>query len=241
MADRMFEDVVRPPVPVGGTSAYLPLSIGVHAALIAFAVVLPLVAPGALPVPATILAFVVPPAPPLPPVPALTSVQPASRSADSSAPPLAPHSAPFEAPAGIGPGHSPTTAADLAGLGIIEQSGCGCTPGGAVVGPPSDLPTFAAPSVPIRAGGDVKPPRKTKDVRPTYPEIARAGKVEGVVIIEATIGPDGRVQNARALRSNPLLEAAAIDAVRQWEFTPTLLNGMPVAVIMSVTVDFRLR
>src|SRR5262249_61936175 len=93
MADRMFEDVVSPPVAVGGRPSYsLPLSIGVHAALVAFVVVLPLVAPGALPVPATILAFVVPPALPLPSMPAPISAQPASRSADSSAAPLAPDS-----------------------------------------------------------------------------------------------------------------------------------------------------
>jgi periplasmic protein TonB len=61
------------------------------------------------------------------------------------------------------------------------------------------------------------------------------------VIVEATIGPNGNVQDAKVLRSHPLLEAAALDAVRQWEFTPTLLNGSPVSVVMTVTVDFRLR
>jgi protein TonB len=60
------------------------------------------------------------------------------------------------------------------------------------------------------------------------------------VIIEATIGPDGRVQDTRLLRSIPLLDQAAIDAVTQWEFTPTLLNGQPVPVIMTVTVQFTL-
>jgi protein TonB len=65
--------------------------------------------------------------------------------------------------------------------------------------------------------------------------------VEGVVIIEATISPDGRVQDARVLRSIPLLDAAALDAVRQWEYSPTLLNGTPVPVVITVTVVFRLR
>ena len=62
--------------------------------------------------------------------------------------------------------------------------------------------------------------------------------MQGVVIIEATIGPNGKVQEAKVLRSIPLLDAAALDAVRQWEFTPTLLNGVPVPVIMTVTVNF---
>ena len=57
----------------------------------------------------------------------------------------------------------------------------------------------------------------------------------------ATIGPDGRVQDVRVLRSIPLLDAAAIEAVKQWQYTPTLLNGVPVPVIMTVTVNFTLR
>ena len=106
---------------------------------------------------------------------------------------------------------------------------------------PSDDGLFAYFSEVIqRVGGNIKPPMKTKDVRPTYPPIAQSARVQGVVIIEATIGPGGKVQDARVLRSIPLLDAAALDAVRQWEFTPTLLNGVPVPVIMTVTVQFTL-
>ena len=65
--------------------------------------------------------------------------------------------------------------------------------------------------------------------------------MQGVVIIEATIGPTGAVQDARILRSIPLLDAAALEAVRQWEYRPTLLNGVPVAVLMTITVNFTLR
>jgi TonB family protein len=64
--------------------------------------------------------------------------------------------------------------------------------------------------------------------------------VSGIVILELTIGTDGRVTNARVIRSVPLLDQAALDAVRQWVFTPTLLNGVPVPVLMSVTVNFSL-
>ena len=101
----------------------------------------------------------------------------------------------------------------------------------------------AAPPPPtesVRVGGTIKPPVKTRDVRPVYPSIAQSARVQGVVIIEATIGPDGTVQDARILRSIPLLDDAALDAVRQWEFSPTLLNGAPVPVIMTVTVQFTL-
>jgi periplasmic protein TonB len=93
----------------------------------------------------------------------------------------------------------------------------------------------------VRVGGNIKTPTKVKDVRPVYPAIAQSARVQGVVIIEAVIGPDGHVQDAKVLRSIPLLDAAALDAVKQWQYTPTLLNGVPVPVIMTVTVNFTLQ
>jgi TonB family protein len=93
----------------------------------------------------------------------------------------------------------------------------------------------------VRIGGAVKPPPKLKDVRPLYPEDARDNRVQGVVIIEARIEGDGRVSATRLLRSIPMLDEAALDAVKQWEFQPTLLNGAPVPVVMTVTVQFTLQ
>jgi protein TonB len=87
-------------------------------------------------------------------------------------------------------------------------------------------------------GGAIKPPTKTRHVNPVYPAIAMSSRVQGVVILETVIGADGRVVDARVLRSIPLLDQAAVDAVMQWEFTPTLLNGQPVPIIMTVTVQF---
>ena len=99
---------------------------------------------------------------------------------------------------------------------------------------PSKINAAGAP----RIGGMVKPPTKIKDVRPEYPPAAQQARVSGVVIIEVRIGTDGAVEDAQVLRSIPLLDQAALDAVRQWRFTPTLLNGVPTAVIMTVTVNF---
>jgi len=93
---------------------------------------------------------------------------------------------------------------------------------------------------PVRVGGDIKVPTKIKDVKPAYPEIAQAAGVQGIVIIEAVIGTEGSIADARVLRGIPLLDEAALDAVRQWQFTPTLLNGAPVQVVMTVTVNFTL-
>ena len=84
--------------------------------------------------------------------------------------------------------------------------------GGLDAAPPPPPPP-PPPPAPVRVGGNIKPPTKTKDVRPVYPPIAQSARVQGVVIIEATIGPDGHVQEAKVLRSIPLLDAAALDAV----------------------------
>ena len=96
------------------------------------------------------------------------------------------------------------------------------------------------PSGPVRVGGNIAPPTKVRDARPVYPEDAKAANVQGVVVLETTLGADGRVTDVRVLQSIPLLDQAAIDAVRQWEYTPTLLNGVAVPVIMTVTINFTL-
>ena len=97
------------------------------------------------------------------------------------------------------------------------------------------------PSEALRVGDAIKPPARIVDVRAVYPDIAQKAHVQGVVICDVLIGPDGRVKDARVVRSIPLLDQAAIDAVRQWEFTPTLLNGNPIPVVMTVTVNFTLQ
>ena len=91
---------------------------------------------------------------------------------------------------------------------------------------------------PIRIGGKIHPPMKIKDVQPVYPAIAQSARVAGAVIIEATIGEDGKVLDAKVVGSIPLLDQAALDAVRQWEYRPTLLNGVPVPVLINITVNF---
>jgi protein TonB len=91
---------------------------------------------------------------------------------------------------------------------------------------------------PVRVGGQIKPPSKIKDVRPIYPAIAQSSRVSGTVIVAATIGPDGKVDDAKVVRSIPLLDQAALDAVRQWEYTPTLLHGEAVSVLTTVTINF---
>jgi protein TonB len=92
----------------------------------------------------------------------------------------------------------------------------------------------------VHVGGAIKPPKRTRTVPPVYPETARNARVQGVVILECTISPEGRVTKIVVLRSIPLLDEAAADAVEQWEWEPTIVNGVPVPVTMTVTVNFSL-
>jgi protein TonB len=113
-------------------------------------------------------------------------------------------------------------------------------------GAPGPTSTFVArpdrptPDGTLRVGGQIRAPQKVYSVSPVYPQEAQDARVQGVVIIEAKIAADGSVAEAWVLRSIPLLDGAALDAVRQWRYSPTLLNGAPVPVIMTVTVNFTL-
>jgi TonB family protein len=92
----------------------------------------------------------------------------------------------------------------------------------------------------VRVGEEVAEPRKTRHVSPVYPKAAIESRVQGVVVLECTISPAGKVVAVRTLKGTPPLTEAAIEAVRHWEYTPTLLNGVAVPVIMTVTVNFKL-
>jgi TonB family protein len=92
----------------------------------------------------------------------------------------------------------------------------------------------------VRVGEKVTPPKKTKGGAPEYPPEAKRAGMMGVVILECTISPTGVVVDARVLKGAPVLNEAAIEAVRKWRYTPTLLDGVAVPVIMTVTVNFKL-
>ena len=230
MSDKIFAE---PFVNLGGKQKYTVLvSIVAHTFIIAAAIIVPVVATNNLLLPRQLITIAFPidrPLPPSPPPPSgvITKQVPVRTPA---IPLTAPDAIIAERPIPIT--HEP----------IVDFDNTGVVKGGDYVALPPAPPAVAVPDqAPLRPGGVIRRPTKVRDVVPAYPALARAAHVEGIVIIEATIGPDGKVQDARVLRPNPLLEAAALDAVRRWEYTPTLLNGIPVAVVMTVTVDFRLR
>jgi len=117
------------------------------------------------------------------------------------------------------------------GLGAIGSDAAGL--GGDGAGP-------IGSTGPVRPGGDLQPPTKRRHVAPDYPDLARRAGVQGVVVLECVIDPSGKVAEVKVLRGHPLLEGAAVEAVRQWVYSPTRLNGVPVAVLLTVTVQFRL-
>lgn len=115
------------------------------------------------------------------------------------------------------------------------------TPGAARPVTRTTVAGCGAAAAPVRVGGNIAPPMKTRDVKPIYPSVAQSARVQGVIIVEATIDCEGNVVSPRILRGQPLLNDAALEAVSQWRYTPTLLNGAPVPVIMTMTVTFTLQ
>lgn len=133
---------------------------------------------------------------------------------------------------------------DLWSTSIDDDPCLGCGDGLALVGSPGTggRPGLEPPEPsPVRSGVHVREPRRQRHVAPGYPELARQAHVQGSVVIECVIDASGRVVEAHVVSGHPLLAPAALDAVGQWVYTPTLLNGVPVSVLLTVTVVFSLR
>jgi protein TonB len=151
--------------------------------------------------------------------------------------------APVAAPAGVGPEapfEAATGSADSTGTDESAAGGEGGSTGGDGLGGGPDHGGHGTGGAPAarRLEPGILPPRKIKDVRPEYPAGALRDQMRGTVVLDVTIGVDGRVVDAAVVRSIPELDRAALDAVRQWEFVPASLNGTPVAVIVTVIVNF---
>ena len=120
--------------------------------------------------------------------------------------------------------------------GGIEGGVAGGIVGGLPAAPPPLPPP--PPQKPIRIGGQVTAPALIHRVEPKYPDFAAQAQIEGLVILEATVDVEGHVQSVEILRSHGLLDQAAIDAVKQWQYSPLVLNGKPFPFILTVTVRF---
>ncbi|HXG87349.1 MAG TPA: energy transducer TonB [Vicinamibacterales bacterium] len=231
----LFGDVTDPSVRVGSRKWYtVPLSLAAHSLVLLAVIVVPLMATGTLPLPHSSIDWMIVVAPALPSPPPARRAEPTPRVATAD-----PRLAPIDPPSTIEKESVIDAGFENAVDGPTDIPGGGVVDGAAVI---TALPLKAAPPpvTKVRVGGQIKAPEKTHDVLPVYPVVAQAARIQGVVLIEAVIGSDGRVQDARVLRPAPMLEDAALNAVRLWRYSPTLLNGVPVSVIMTVTVRFQL-
>jgi protein TonB len=217
----------------------LPVSIALHAILVVALIVVPLLASDSIPeVNSGVRAFLVEPlsvTPPPPPPPARPAAAP--RVAPKPEPKPQAFVAPVVVPTEITPEQAIDLGADNGSADGVE----GGVPGGVVGGIVGGLPDAPpAPATPVRVGGSVKEPRRVVYVPPAYPDLAMKARLQGVVIIEATVNERGRVVNASVISGAPILNDSALEAVKKWVYTPTLVNGIPTPIIMTVTVHFRL-
>lgn len=220
-------------------SGSVPISIALHLAALLVFLIIPLTANMILPDPAVHLPDYMRVAPMPPPPPPAVRLR--SASAPASDHPMS-QEAPVVAPNTIKPEAEPPGETLDVGLppttGVPPGFGSGIQVGPPVVVVPADPPR---PSAPVRVADLPVTPRKIVDARPLYPEIARAARVEGTIIMEAVLDTNGRVTQLRVLQSVPMLDQAALDAVRQWRYTPSLYGGHPVSVLMTITVRFTLQ
>jgi periplasmic protein TonB len=220
-------------------SGSVPISIVAHLVVLLVLVVIPLtdiVLPIPLAsMPSYVLAAALPPPPPPAPRPLAVSATPTPSS--SAAPTKAPDTIEPERP--VAPPSIPV--GDTAEGGLPHDVGIGEEGGLGTPAPPPLPPPDPPKQGPVRVAELPVAPRKVVDVRPVYPELARQVKKEGMVILEAVIDTSGRVTQLRVIRSEPLLDQAALDAVRQWRYSPSIYYGKTVSVLMTITVRFTLQ
>ncbi len=221
-------------------SGSVPISVALHLAALLLFLIIPLTATMILPDPASHLPDYMRTVP-LPPPPPAARVRPAA--APAPHPATTPDvSVPTAAPPSIKVENDPPGA--VPDIGIPSADG---VPGGTGLFPGGGAPIVVQPPEPPRPSGPVRvaelpvSPRRIGDTRPVYPEIARAARVEGTVILEAVLDTTGRVTQLRVIQSVPMLDQAALEAVRQWRYTPSLYGGHPVSVLMTITVRFALQ
>ena len=236
MARELFAQTLTTPRARPRSRWTLLGSLVTHLLVLIALVVLPLSAAIDKPaVPTKLIEFVTPSLPPTPPPPRPERPReiPPAVNPEAAPPAAATTVAPekdFPPPSiGYGP-----PAADFAVTSSRPPDGI---PGRAV----TSLTAPPARIQPVPVGGQIREPRRLTYVPPVYPTVAQTARVEGVVILEAIIDETGTVGQIRVLRSIPLLDRAAIDAVSRWRYLPTTLNGVAVPVIMTVTVSFQLR
>lgn len=229
-----------------------------QALLITGVVLAPLVGPQALPRPQSLVTLFYPSAPAAPPPP--PAAQPAVAAPRTARTPLQIRAGQLTAPSRIPErpmilDEPPLTAAEMGGVeGGVAGGVEGGIPGGILHGLPGVVAAQTPPPAPVRPpapppekpvpvqritqGGNVQKGKLIHEVIPAYPILARQARISGTVELMGVIGTDGRIKQLQVLSGHPMLVQAALDAVRQWVYRPTHLNGNPVEVAAPITVTF---
>ncbi len=225
--------------------ATLPIAYIFEVIVIGVMIIVPLMQTDALPK-AQLMSFLAAPPPPPPPPPP-----------PAKAPPVVVHHVSvadlMKAPTVI-----PKTITKIKDQPIVQSTGVvggvsGGVPGGSMGGvmggiiggvtagpPPPPPPPKAKTPQRIRVGGQVEQAKLIYKPSPEYPPLAKMARIQGTVRLEAIISKDGTIQDLKVLSGHPLLVKSALDAVKQWRYQPTLLNGEPVEVITEIDVNFTL-
>jgi len=232
----MFGEIGDRPARRAPRSSIAVLSAAAHAVTLVALVLTALVAPGVLPSPAHALQYFTS-SDIVPVVPVTLLPRPSAGARSSDAPSSSPAAAPVEAPSDITPETGVEPEIGLSNVPGIPAVGGVDGLGGTDV-TRSEPPPPPPPPVPVRLHAGIRAPQRISGSQPAYPPVARASHIQGLVVIEATIDATGHVTSTKVLRSVALLDQAALDAVREWRFTPALLNGVPIPVIITVTVNF---
>jgi protein TonB len=223
-------------------------AIVVHLIVLTLVVVIPVLrVTNTLPDMQTMMAFAAEsPAPPPPPPPPPPPARPATAEARPVVQLVAKTTGELTLPREMPTELTTEATTGTGSTGGVEGGVEGGVPGGIVGGiissAPPPPPPPPAPAVPVRIGGQISTPALVHRVEPVYPKIAADARLVGTVILEAVVGIDGCVQSVTVLRSRTqLLDNPAIDALKQWRYTPLILNGIPTPFVLTVTFTFSAR
>jgi len=227
------------------------MSVALHGIVLAALIVIPLIFFSVLPDMELLTFLIAAPPPPLPPPPpppvghySSTAVRPVVEHGTFTEPPYIPPNVPppgsdeppivvlpLPGSANLGGTHTGTIGFQPESLGLLKP----------VPPPVIEPPPPPSKKPPMKMGGDVLQSKLVKKIVPEYPPLAKQARVSGSVVLQVNVDEDGNVVDIRVLSGHPLLEEAAVGAVRQWKYSPTLLNGEPVPVVATVTVVFNLK
>jgi len=243
------QSATRPKRPVAKVLA----SLVIHAVLLAALLAIPVLFTDAIDMrqlTRTVLVAPPAPAPPPPPPPPAATVASAPRVKPRPTIQLDPNKliAPRVIPRKVEVGRdageaAPNVVAGVPGgvVGGVPGGQIGGVIGGIVGGVPGGTLLKVEPpqpKAPVRVGGNVRSPTLIAAPQPIYPPLARQAGIHGNVVVEAVIDENGNVEQMNVLSGHPVLVPAALEALRQWKYQPTVLNGTPVAVQLTVTIKF---